>query len=222
MKNVYLYVWPGRRKVKSCGEHEFFDPQWGYQAKAKSWWIVRAESADQARKIAKAGYIADGPGPGILDSNVIPSLVEARAQRQRTKHLEQEGSRAGLPAHEMPKGLPVQIFSSPMLTWGTTAPHKMFEPRGVRIGYAEIPCVEVPAIVAQKSIPSIIPVARQKAIGYADVMGWQLKFMPTVNVGRRVRFTDQEGKKRMGETVKIHFEIVGGLSFEEKRKLRDW
>jgi len=223
MREYYLYTWMGRRKPIAAGRIEFFRS--GIQAGATKWWIVRAENAQHARLLIKSKLLSDGVGPGITDSNVIPSLIQARIERaqrrERQAHTEQVGPREGLPIHEMPGGMPVQVFSSPHLTWGTMAPYWMGQPKGVRHGFADIPYIEIKVAAPEGVLREggLIPIARQKAMGLADVMGWSLAFVPMVGTGRRRRFKDQHGMSRMGTEGTIRFQIIGGLDWKEKMAL---
>jgi len=225
LKNVFMYVLKGCRKPKAAGwktRHDYMR-----LPSVSKWWIVRAQSAEQARKIIKAGYIADRPDePGIIDSNIIPEFVERRKETERTKHLEKTGPRAGLPRHEIPKGMEgiAAAFTSPGITWGTEAPYWMGEPFAMQVGYSAIAKVSVPVLAHEKTLSSgaLVPIARKKAMAFADVMGWSLAFRPVRAMYRKRRFTDQHGKSRMGVSAEIRFEITGGLEFMDKLKLRSY
>jgi len=205
------------------------------QPRAAKWWIVRAENAEQARKIIKAGYIADKPDePGLLDSNVVPSLVRARfreyvlhemariEQRERTEHLEASGPREGLPRHESPAGMPIEMFASSAIRWGTTEPYWTGEPEAIVRGYDHIPFVVVPAIAAESARSALVPITRQKAIAFADVNGWSVKFAPIIWTRRRRKFTGQDGKGHFGHELEYGFEITAGMTFGERLRLKGY
>ena len=97
------------------------------------------------------------------------------------------------------------------ITFGSTAQREFGPIRLERIGFADIPVLTVPVTCKERDIASLVPVARQMAFAYLaerDISDEHLTFRPTVQSHYRKRkFTDQDGKQRMGVPHDIHFEM---------------
>lgn len=103
------------------------------------------------------------------------------------------------------------LHRSPHITWGTTAPYAWSgDARFRRVGFADIPYVVVEVYAKREDLGGLIPMARQKAMGLADVQGFSLAFRPDVYTGRTAMFQDQEGKRRRGKLMELRFEVLGG------------
>ncbi len=117
-----------------------------------------------------------------------------------------------LPVHEKRMIGPVDVTSmhrSPHIVFGSRAPHQWIgDPHFREVGFGHDPFVIVCLYAKPGDVNSLIPQARQKAIGYADVQGWSLGFTPTLSIGRIRMFQDQQGKRRRGKRVEVMFPLV--------------
>jgi hypothetical protein len=98
----------------------------------------------------------------------------------------------------------------------TDAPFQMGELQIEKVGFAEIPVVFVTIACPPKTIPSIVPVARQFIFRELEVAGIEngiLEFTPSVQEQRRGKFVDcnshspTKGKNKMGIIYRFAFEI---------------
>ena len=109
-----------------------------------------------------------------------------------------------------------ELAASSSCRFGTTAPYELGPVRVRRIGFADIPVVEVPVYCRSKDISALVPIVRQHVFGELEtalIPSRILAFRPGVSVGRRRRFTDRNessptlGKTKVGEYIEFRFEI---------------
>jgi hypothetical protein len=108
------------------------------------------------------------------------------------------------------------LAASSACRFGTTAPYELGAVCVRRIGFAEIPVVEVAVFCRSKDISALVAIVRQHAYGELEsalIPSRILAFRPGVSIGRRRRFTDRNesspslGKTKVGEHVEFRFEI---------------
>jgi len=109
-----------------------------------------------------------------------------------------------------------QLATSDCCRFGTTAPYEPGSVQMRRVGFADIPVVEVPVFCRRQDISALVPIVRQHVFGELEsalIPSRILTFTPSVSVGRRRRFTDRNessptlGKTKVGEYVEFRFEI---------------
>ena len=109
-----------------------------------------------------------------------------------------------------------ELAASSGCRFGTTAPYELGPVRVRRVGFAEIPVVEVPVFCRSRDVSALVPVVRQHVFGELEsalIPSRILAFVPDVSVGRRRRFIDRNessptlGKTKVGEYVEFRFDI---------------
>ena len=109
------------------------------------------------------------------------------------------------------------IAGSDAIEFGTTAPCRPSHFRITKIGFADIPVVELEVACRPRDLSALTPVVRQlvfQKLQAHDVSPDVLKFTPTVAVGRTCLFVDVNprsptaGKKKRGAACAWHFEIL--------------
>lgn len=108
------------------------------------------------------------------------------------------------------------VAADSVIRFGTTAPCNPSHFTIRRIGYANIPVVELEIACRREDLRALTPVARQlvfQKLRAHDVNPDILDFTPTVAVERSCVFVDTnpdsptKGKRKRGNTCKWHFEI---------------
>jgi len=109
-----------------------------------------------------------------------------------------------------------QLATSSACRFGTTAPYELGPVQVRRVGFADIPVVEVPVFCRSKDVSALVPIVRQHVFAELEsalIPSRILAFTPGVSVGRRRSFTDCNessptlGKSKVGEYVEFRFEI---------------
>ena len=108
------------------------------------------------------------------------------------------------------------LAASSACQFGTNAPYELGPVQVKKVGFANIPVVEVGGFCRSRDLSALVPIVRQHAYGELEsamIPSRILAFRPTVSVGRRRRFTDRNesslslGKTKVGEYVEFRFEI---------------
>ena len=109
-----------------------------------------------------------------------------------------------------------ELAASSCCRFGSTAPYELGAVRVRRVGFAEIPVVEVAVFCRSKDISALVPIVRQHVYGELEsalIPSRILAFVPGVSVGRRRRFIDRNessptlGKTKEGEYIEFRFDI---------------
>ena len=110
-----------------------------------------------------------------------------------------------------------EIAKSQYMSFGTTAPFAIGGFRITKVGFADIPVVELMITCRPDSISALVPIARSLVFKKLELHGLEseiLEFTPTVgSEGRGCMFTDENessqshGKRKRGQTYHFRFEI---------------
>ncbi len=109
-----------------------------------------------------------------------------------------------------------ELAASSSFSFGTAAPYELGPVQVRRVGFADIPVVEVSVFCRRKDVSALVPVVRQHVYGELEsalIPSRILAFAPGVSIGRRRRFTDRNessptlGKTKVGEYVEFRFDI---------------
>jgi len=108
------------------------------------------------------------------------------------------------------------LHSSLGVTFGTNASYHIGHIKLERSGFANIPRLLMTVQCKAQDVPALIPICRQAAFAYLSERGVSdehLAFKPSVAQGsKRQSFTDQHGKRKMGEAHKVSFDLSETLA----------
>lgn len=110
-----------------------------------------------------------------------------------------------------------EIAKSHCMSFGTTAPFAIGTFRITKVGFADIPVVELMITCRPDSIGAVVPIARSLVFKKLELHGLEseiLEFTPSVgSEGRGCMFTDENpssescGKRKRGQMYHFRFEI---------------
>lgn len=130
---------------------------------------------------------------------------------------------AAIPRNE--RELLVGLHASLAVRFGTSAPFTIGAIRGVKVGFAQDPCVVCDVVCRDGDLSSLVPIVRQHVYRELSGRGWDVRedaelvaFTPSTQRGRRRRFVDANessetfGRNRMGMSYEFRFLMSHALA----------